>query len=89
MAAGGPSVITRRRVTVTVSEDGQRFFLRGWRAVELAREAGLEPVYNGVTGWTADAARLGTLLAYLDHRHVLVTVEDPAQGSLLDDGGAP
>lgn len=79
--------MSRNRVTITVLDGGKRICIRGWRAVDLAREAGLKPVHNAVSGWTLDYKRLETLLVYLDHRHVLAVIEDPRQASLFGPGG--
>lgn len=62
--------------TITVTDRGTTVVLRGYRVAELARCAGLRPVFNGVAGgWVADGDRLADLLAYLDSRRVAYTVE--------------
>lgn len=78
--------MSRRRITVVV--DGTIFAIRGWRARDLARSAGLRPTFNGVHGaWVADTKRLGDLLALLEARNIPVTIEDPDQGELFDAAG--
>lgn len=71
-----------RRITVT--KDGACLVVRGWRAADLAREAGLRPVYSGVSrGWLLDVRRLSDLVAFLESRNVPVVIEDPEQLELL------
>ncbi len=75
-----------RRTRITIEVDGTIFSMRGWRARELARSAGLRPTFNGVRGaWVADTKRLGDLLAYAESRNIPVVIEDPRQGELFDD----
>ena len=67
--------MTVRRRVITVTDRGQTFVFRGYKAAELARGAGLRAVFSGVShGWVADTTRLPDLLAYLDHRRVAYTV---------------
>lgn len=79
---------SRNRVTVTIAGDGRTFGARGWRVVELMRGAGLRPIFVGGSGWTADYGRLADLIAYLEHRHIPVLIEDARQGELFEAGGA-
>lgn len=68
------------RGRVIIHEDGNVLILRGWRAADLAREAGLRPLYVGtVGGWMLDAHRLPQLVAWLEHRnvrHELATLDE-------------
>lgn len=79
---------TRRRLRITVNSS--IVAVRGWRAVELMREAGLRPTYSGAAigggGWMVDRHRLGDLLAYLESRNVAATVDDLDQLGLLGGG---
>jgi hypothetical protein len=69
----------RRRLTVVLAEGGATFVLRGWRGGELARDAGLKPVWSaaagGNGGWILDASRPPDLLAAADRRNIAVQVE--------------
>lgn len=59
----------RRRLRIDV--DGSTFVLRGWRGGDLAREAGLKPIWSATAGgWQMDTTRLPDLRAYLDFRNV-------------------
>lgn len=72
----------RHRISITL--DGRIAVIRGWRAVDLIRDAGCKPLYAGtVGGWMIDRHRLGDLLAYLEQRSIAVTViteKPPADG---------
>ena len=73
----GGRVVTRRARTITVTHRGTTIVMRGYKVAELARHAGLRPIYSGVAqGWVTDAARLPDLLAYLQHRNIAVTVTE-------------
>ena len=85
--------------TITVLERGATAVLRGWRVAEIARHAGLKPIYSGAAqGWLIDASRVGDFLAHCQRRHVAVDVErspsswspsdqlDPGDGDRPDQG---
>ena len=80
---------TRRRLRITISR--KVVAVRGWRAVDLMREAGLRPTFSaaaiGGGGWVVDRPRLPDLLAYLESRNVWFQLEDVDQLELLDGGG--
>ena len=79
--------MSRRRLRIEVEE--RVIIVRGWRAGDLARDAGLKPLWSPVTsGWTLDRRRLPDLLAFLETRNVPVEVDDPAQGALFGGGAA-
>lgn len=66
--------MSRRRIKLV--DRGRTFVVRGWRGGDLAGEAGVKVVFNGVAqGWVGDGRDLADLLAYLEHRHVGVTIE--------------
>jgi len=65
---------SRNRVTITVASDRAVVMIRGWRAADLARGAGLRPSDIGVAGWVLDYGDLGTLVAYLEHRRVFAEI---------------
>ncbi len=79
-------MVSRNRITVTVAVDGWTFSAKGWRAVDLMREAGIKPIFIGGSGWTADYRRLADLVAYLEHRNIPVVIEDARQGQLFEAG---
>ncbi|MFW6776257.1 hypothetical protein ACOACO_18395 [Nocardioides sp. CPCC 205120] len=61
--------MSRRRITI--EERGRQVVLRGWRAAELAREAGAKPLFVGsVGGWVIEATRLPDLMAILERRGI-------------------
>lgn len=72
----------RRRLTVTVAPDGATFVLRGWGGGQVARDAGLRPIFSGSAGgsggWILDATRLPDLLAAAQSRNIAVLVEELA-----------
>ncbi|MDP9822775.1 hypothetical protein [Nocardioides massiliensis] len=78
--------MSRRRITIEL--DRPLMIVRGWRAGDLAREAGLRPIWSGVSsGWMLDASRLPDLSAYLESRNIPVVIDDPAQGDLFGGEG--
>ena len=63
--------MSRRVVTIETNPSRHRMVLRGYRAAELARDAGLKPIWAGsARGWILDLHRLTDLAAYLDYRGV-------------------
>lgn len=64
-----------RRRHLKVIDRGDTFILRGWKASELAKEAGVKTCFNGVSGgWVGDGKRLPDLLAYLQYRNITVSL---------------
>lgn len=64
------------RGRIRLIDRGRTFVVRGWRGGDLAREAGIRVVYNGVAqGWVGDGHHLPDLVAYLEYRNVGLTVE--------------
>lgn len=67
----------RWRVRIETDTARDRMVIRGWRAGELAREAGCWPIFSGtVGGWIIDLPHLADLVAYCEHRHVAVSVTE-------------
>lgn len=61
---------------ITITGHGVIVVLRGWRAAQLARQAGLKPTYSGtVQGWMLDTNRLPDLVAWLESRNVRYELE--------------
>ena len=75
--------------TITVTDRGATIVLRGYGVAEIARHAGVRPIYSGVAqGWVADAHRLGDFLAFCQSRNIVVDVEgtrSSAAGLLVGD----
>ncbi len=62
---------------ITVTDRGGTIVMTGYRVAEIARHAGLRPIFSGAShGWITDSSRLGDLLAYCQHRNIAVTVLD-------------
>lgn len=60
---------------ITVTERGTTIVLTGHKVQQVARHAGLRPVYNGVArGWVTDARRLPDLLAFCQSRRIDVVI---------------
>lgn len=76
----GRRVVTGRQRVITVTNRGTTVVMTGYRVAEIARHAGLRPIFSGASqGWITDASRLGDLLAHCQHRNIAVTVlDDPA-----------
>jgi hypothetical protein len=65
--------VSRRRLKII--DRGNTVVLHGWRAGDLAKEADVRAVFNGIAGgWVADASRLPDLVAYLQYRNVTVSI---------------
>lgn len=65
---------TRGR-TITVTDTGDTIVMTGYQVADIARRAGLRPIYSGVShGWVTDAHRLADLLAFCQSRRIAVTV---------------
>lgn len=65
--------MSRRRLKIV--DRGPTFVMHGWRSGDLAHEAGVRAVFNGVAGgWVGDASRLPDLMAYLQYRNIVVSV---------------
>ena len=65
--------MSRRRIVLI--DRGATFVVRGWRGGELAREAGMWPVFNRVAqGWVLDTKVLPDFVAYLEYRNIAVMV---------------
>ena len=63
------------RRQITVRDRGTTIVLTGCKVAEIARHAGLKPIYNGVAhGWVSDADRLPDFLAFCQSRHIEVSV---------------
>lgn len=76
--------MTRNRLTITT--DDRIAVVRGWRARDLVREAGLKSIFSASAGgWMIDQPKLGDLLAYLDERNITAHLVDANQPTL--DGG--
>jgi hypothetical protein len=69
--------MTRRRVTII--ESPPIIVVRGWRASDLLREAGLKSTFSASAGgWMLDQPKLPDLLAFLQRRNIGATIEsDP------------
>jgi hypothetical protein len=62
---------------LTLTRDGGLVVIRGYRAAEAARGAGLRPTYSGSAGgWMLDASRLPELVAYLEYRNRRYTLDE-------------
>jgi hypothetical protein len=56
---------------IALTKDGSVVVMRGWRIADLARQAGLKPIYVGtVQAWLIDAGRLPDLVSWLEYRNV-------------------
>ncbi len=67
-----------------IIDRGDTFVLHGWHAGDLAKEAGVKAVFNGIAGgWVADGTRLPDLMAYLQYRNIGVRLlpEPPSGGA--------
>jgi len=61
--------------TITVTDRGTTIVLTGYKVQQVARHAGLRPIYNGVArGWVTDAKRLPDFLAFCQSRHIDVVI---------------
>jgi hypothetical protein len=67
---------TRGRV-IMITDRGATIVMTGYKVAQIARLAGLRPVYNGVAqGWVSDGRKLGDLLAFCQSRNIAVTVTE-------------
>jgi len=74
--------MSRRGLTITAEPACKRLVLRGWKGGELARNAGLWPLWIGtVNGWVLDLDRLPDLVAYLEYRGVRVRVTEASDAA--------
>jgi hypothetical protein len=64
----------RRRISI--EQRDTIIAVRGWRAGDLAREAGCRPTFSGTAGWLLDTKRLPDLVAYLESRHIPVDITE-------------
>lgn len=65
--------------TITVTDRGTTIVMTGHKVAEVARHAGLRPIYSGVSqGWVTDARRLPDFLAFCQSRRIEVTIVDEA-----------
>jgi len=84
-------VSTRARV-IAVTDRGTTIVMRGHKVAEIARHAGIRPIFSGVSqGWLADCSRLGDLLAFCQSRNIAVTltnqcVRDEVDRDVRHDG---
>jgi hypothetical protein len=65
---------------LTLTNDGSLVVIRGYKAAEAARGAGLRPTYSGSAGgWMLDASRLPELVAHLEYRNRRYTLAEEQQ----------
>lgn len=63
--------------TITITRKGTIVVLHGWKVAQLARQAGLKPMYAGtVQGWMLDAHKLPDLVGWLEYRNVRYELAD-------------
>lgn len=66
-----------RRVTVLVDGDTETCYVKGWKAGDLIRDAGVRPIWSHVSRcFMLDQRRLPDLIAYLEYRNITALVHD-------------